>query len=340
MSVGPLLAVYAYEVAPRQSAPFAGGVITPTPELQAALDTTFDRSGIEAAPAVTFEVDSTSVDRAHPIRDVAIALAAQPHNCVGHVETLAARLASAMDNRSKPSLLVVSVHEKRGTEDRRVLLWTFPQQQVFSLRATSGQASLELLEAFNRESNLRKAALVDGHSPKTGFLTARVLDFQASATERTVAELWIGKFLAARLQMSDTEGTQVLARALRSAYTKTVNNQRAQDQILAAITALRVKAPRRWSVQQVADTYMDTDAAEAFTGSVRPEERRALFGIDPARLEELVQYRRFTLANGVVVSAPFGSIGEGLGVAVAEDGGTRNLRAEGRIIEEQVRAHV
>lgn len=151
---------------------------------------------------------------------------------------------------------MVTAHAAPTAGERRVLLWTFPQQEVFNLRSTQGETRLDLLEAFNRESNLRRAALLQGPNTKTGMLTARVLDFQASATERTVADLWIVKFLAARLQMSEAEGTQLLARALRSAHSKTRGDQHAQDQITAAITALRVSTVRRWSIDSVASNFL------------------------------------------------------------------------------------
>ena len=201
-----------------------------------------------------------------------------------------------------------------------------------------GHPQLELLEAFNRESSLRKAALIEGPNEQTGMLTARVLDFQSTATERAVADLWIVKFLHARLQMSDLEGTQLLARTLRQAHTKTRGDVDAQDQINAAITGLRVAAGQRWSIDSVAATYLSGDAERAFLANVRPEERAAVFGLDHDRFDQLIQYTRFTLANGVIVSAPFVEIGnEEGGVTITEIDGKRILQAEGEIQEEQVR---
>lgn len=342
MAVGSLVAVYAYEVAPRQVGPYAGGTVRPTAQLQAALDSTFERTKIASAPAVTFEVDSSSPARTHPIRDAALTLGFSQDVAARRAaaEGLAARLASAMDNRSKPSLLMVSVHVVPAVHERRVLLWTFPQQEVFNLRSTQGQTSLEILEAFNRESNLRKVALIQGPDTKSGMLTARVLDFQANSNQKTVADFWIVRFLAARLQMSDSEGTQILARALRSAHTRTRGDQRAQDQIIAAISALRVTNVARWSIDSVASKFMDGDAAAALISAVRPEERTAIFGVDPQRLDHLIQYKRFTLGSGVVVSAPFATVDSGGGIEVSEVGGARWLRAEGEIQEEQVRSRV
>ena len=340
MPAGTLLSAFAYEVAPRQVGPFSGGAVGATPELQAALDQVFDKSKIDSAPAVTFEVDTTSNTRSHPIRDVAVQLAFVTSSDQLAVAGLAQRLGASMDNRSKPTLLMVSVHEAPSAKSRRVLLWSFPQQQVFNLYVTSGTASLELLEAFNRESNLRKVAFLEGSNTASGLLTARVLDFQASAAERVVADLWIVKFLQARLQMSDAEGTQLLARALRAAHSKTRHDQRAQDQIMAAITGLRVTKTARWSLDSVASAYLDGPAAAAFHGSARPEERAAVFAIDPRRLDQLLQYKRFTLDNGVVVSAPFAELEDNSCVRIEDVDGRRRLQLEGTIADEQVRTRV
>lgn len=262
MPAGKLLAAYAYEVAPHQKVAFTGGEIAANAQLQAALDSTFDRSKIATAPVVSFECDTTTPKRTHPIRDAALAVAfgTGPHDAL--TVGLAKRLADSMDNRSKPALLMVSVHDSGASGERRVLLWTFPQQEVFNLHLTArGKPKLDLLEAFNRESSLRKVALIDGPNTKTGMLSARVLDFQATATEKSVADLWIAGFLAARLQMNSAEGTKLLARVLRTAHTKTTDDQQAQDQLLAAITALRVAPNPRQSLDQIERTYLTGTAA-------------------------------------------------------------------------------
>lgn len=340
MPAGKLLAAYAYEVAPRQTTTFTGGEITANVQLEAALDSTFDRSKIATAPVVSFEFDTTTSKRLHPIRDAALAVAFGTGSQGAVTAGLAQRLADSMDNRSKPALLMVSVHDSGATGERRVLLWTFPQQEVFNLHLTArGKPKLDLLEAFNRESSLRKVALIDGHNTKTGMLSARVLDFQATATEKSVSDLWIAGFLAARLQMNSAEGTKLLARVLRTAHTKTTDDQQAQDQLLAAITALRVAPNPRQSLDQIERTYLTGTAAAAFRAAAgSPEVRAAVFPIDADQFDHLIQYTRFHLDNGVVVSAPFAALDPTDGaVKVTEDGSERRLQVEGRIEQEQVR---
>lgn len=337
MPAGTLTNLFAYEVSPKQATPFGGGRVAPTPQLQAALDQVFDRSKVASAPVVTLQVDTSTSARSHPVRDAAVdlAFAAGPHDqsALG----LAARLADAMDNRSKPSLLMLSVHDGSNALARRVVIWTFPQQEVFSLSVARGAANLELLEAFSRESSLRKIAFLEGPNTSTGMLTARVLDFQVTSADRSVADLWITKFLDARLQMSSAEGTQVLAHALRAAHNKTRDDARSQDQITAAVAALRVAVNPRTSLAQVAATYLGDRAYEAFLASTPREAQAAVFDVDQAKFEQLVQYRRFTLDSGVVVSAPFDELRDGGAVQVSEENGRRRLRVEGGIEDEQVR---
>lgn len=87
MAAGQLLSTYAYEVAPRQESAFSGGAIGVTSQLQAALDSTFDRSKIASAPVVSFEFDPSASKRVHPVRDAAldVAFGAGPAGSAEHL---------------------------------------------------------------------------------------------------------------------------------------------------------------------------------------------------------------------------------------------------------------
>lgn len=338
VAVGELIWAYAYEVAPQQGADYTGGVVPLTAQLQAALDYRFYRSNVADAPVVNFQVDNSSPSRAHPVRDAALAIAFAEAPRPEVVELLAQRLDAAMDLRSKPSLLMASVHACVTPLDKRLILWTFPQQEVFNLTVADGATRLEVMEAFTTESHLRKVAMIEGKNIATGMLTARVRDFQATNAERAAADLWIEKFLGARLQMSNAEGTKLLARALRSAHARTSQQPEAQEQITAAIMGLRVAPPRRWSIDSIASTYaLSETATEALVQGLRPEERTAMFGLDNETFDQLIHYTRFVLDNGVIVSAPFVQMDSDGGVQLFEVEGKRRLRAEGEIQEEQVR---
>src|SRR3954447_8360062 len=78
MPAGALISVFAFEVSPRQGAPFAGGQVLPSPQIKAALDQVFDRSKVASAPVVTLQVDKSTSTRNHAIRDAALGLAFSP----------------------------------------------------------------------------------------------------------------------------------------------------------------------------------------------------------------------------------------------------------------------
>lgn len=336
MPAGTLLATYAYEVSPRQASAFVGGPVSFTPDLESALNNMFDRSKIVDAPTVNFQVDPATASRPHPVRDPVRAIAFSPGDQSLQVVKLAGRLAAAMDNRSKPALLMVSSHAASG-KDARVVIWTFPQQEVFNLATKNGHAKLEMLDAFNRESTFRKAALIEGADTKAGMLSARILDLQSTAAERSVADLWIVKFLHAQMQMSAAEGTRLLARALRSAHSKTATDQAARDEIASAIGTLRTSKQPRWSIRSVASTFLGDVATDALLASVRAEEQSAMFGLDVDQFDDLIQFTRFTLDSGVVVSAPFVEIGADKDVVVEHVQGRKLLRAQGYVTDEKVR---
>jgi hypothetical protein len=336
---GPLLSAFAYHVFPQQMTSFAGGAITPTDGLAAALDSTFDKSHVATAPMVTLRVDATSPTRSHPIRDAALAVAfaddPQLEPVVSSVNGLAARLSGVMDNRSSPSLLMVSVHADVDANSRRFIIWTFPQQEVFNFSVQGSETRLEVVDAFIRESNLRKVAFLAGKNTLAGMLSARVRDFQSTGVERAAADFWIERFLEAQLQMSSKEGTRLLAQALRSVYNGAAGDEQIQEELNAVIAGVRVGGHRRVSIDEVA-RRLSPRSSDALTTGLSSEVSAAMFELDFDAFDSLIQYRRFTLDNGVIVSAPFVEM-ESAGVEITELDGRRRLRLEGSISQEQVR---
>jgi hypothetical protein len=296
---------------------------------------------VATAPVVNLRVDTTDPARPHPIRDAALAIAfasaPQLKAVLDAVTGLAARLSEAMDRRSKPALLMVSVHAVHTSDARRFVIWTFPQQEVFDFSVTGNETRLEVVEAFIRESSLRKVASIEGKNTPTGMLTARVRDFQATEVERTAADLWIEKFLDAQLQMNSAEGTRMFARSLRSAFNRAHDDQRVQDELNAAIAAVRVGGQRRISVDQIARQYLGPASSTALTMGLGAEASAAMFELDLATFDSLIGFHRFTLDSGVIVSAPFVEIVAEGGVKVTEVNGRRRLKLEGSIAQEQVR---
>lgn len=340
MTAGSLLRAYAFEVSPGQPGAVAGGEVATDEALGATLHAAFSDSGVAEASAVTFNVSTTPPLRTHPLRDAAIAIAFGANGDAAQAKQLAVRLAESMDQRSRQTLLVVSVHEARASRSRRLLLWTFPREQVFNFSNKAGLTRLVVSEAFNSQSSdLRKVAYIEGPNHAGGMLTARVLDFQTTSLTRVAAEYWTKTFLDARLQISSAEGTLLLAQAFRTAFLKTKGDLDAQDQISGAITGLRASPRTLWTLKDVTTFYLFGSAAEAFTSAARPEELGAAFEIDRPRFDALIQYRRFLLTNGIIVMVPFSDLGDKDDVSiVVEPEGTRRLAVTGAVSDEQVRS--
>lgn len=334
MPAGPLRRALAFQVSPRQTTGFTGGDVGRGSALASTLDSAYDQSGLDRGPAVTFMIDPSRGSRAHPVRDALIEAAfARAAAARAAGVFLSTRLGSSLDLRSKPTLLIISVHSVANPDHRRVVLWTFPQQDVFQFGGGATAPSIKVVEAFVRESKLRKAAVFSGGQTRVDFLEGRVLDLQASNADRAVADLWIVKFLEARIQMSADEGTRLLARTLRHTHDRFSEDMNAQAQIQAVIGSLRNTRASRVSLSQIAARDMTEEVAKVFRAAVRNDDAlRAAFPLNKELFDELIQYRIFRLDNGVWVSSPFSEIGE----AVTLQG--RHLVARGNIEHEQVRS--
>jgi hypothetical protein len=218
---------------------------------------------------------------------------------------------------------VLSVHEA-SNDHRQVVTWTFPRERV--LRRTGATVNLE--DAFSLHSRLRKAALLVGANNRAGFLTARVLDYQTTSVDCSAADFWIFEFLGAKLQIDSAEGTPKLASVLRRANDH-LEDLSAQEQIHTAIASVRNSPRTRWSIVEFATDLLPDGAARdaVLRAAGTGEETRAVFELDVAKFDELVQYRVYVLTNGVRVSAPFREIGDS--VTIDEDGQRRTLTAKG-----------
>lgn len=334
MPAGTLLNAHAYEVAPRQAASFQGGNVGADPQLEQQLNEAYDAGRLDNVTAVSLIVDPTPSSRTSHVREALRALAHGTATEAGSAALeLAQRLGRSLDNRSKPCLLVASTHATSRSAEPRVVLWTFPRQSVFSLGLGGRRPKIRINQAFVRESYLRKAAVFSGGKAKTDFLTGRVLDKQALGTDRSVADLWISKFLEARLQMTPTEGTRLLARALRHAHDQFQDDPIAQSEIHAAILGIRASNAANISIDSIANQYLSPTVATAVRSVGRNDDAAtAAFQLDKTLFDQQIQFRIYRLDNGVWVSAPFDQLGDG----VTREG--RRLTATGLVEEEQIRA--
>jgi hypothetical protein len=329
----PLIRLYAYSVVP--GAVVDGGTVAASNEMHTALIDAHENARLDRALPVNLTVDTST--RTSVVRDRLLDLGfGTPQASVRAAEVLAGRLADVMDQRSKPCLLVVSVRGEQGGSSREVVLWTFPRDAAFRLDNRRNRVRT-LDDIFSRSSKLRKAALFTGRNARAHFLGGRVLDYQANATDRFVADYWIARFLDAQLQMSSNEGTRFFATALRAANDRLIDQPTAQEQLHAAITAVRRSPRHRWSLEDFCHEYLDEPAVTAVTEAApNADSVTALFDLDREQFDELIQFRVFRLNTGTTVSAPFAEVGDS--VTIDDDGERRFLTATGEIVNERIRA--
>ncbi|MER6220951.1 hypothetical protein ABT189_10195 [Streptomyces sp900105755] len=336
MPAGLIERMYAFQVYPREVEEIRGGQVTDVASLQVTLDAAFDQSKLDQGPGIGFNF--SSVSRSHDVRDFLMSVAfGSSDEALKAAEDLAFRLASSMDNRSNPSLFAVSAHQVEGKpSSRSIVLWTFPQQAVFRFSAGSDNAVIDLMDAFNRESNLRKAALFTGENGKVDFLGGKVLDLQGTTSSKPAADFWVGKFLDAQLQLGAREGSRLLAKVLRDTHDKCKDNPGAQAQVHAAILGINSSDQSLFSLQDVEDRYLSGKAAEVFHNQVKSEPlRTSRFQLDESAFESQIHYRIYTLKTGVIVSAPFEAADT---VEIVEGEEQRVLKLSGVIEEEKLRS--
>ena len=182
--------LFAFDVS-RRVAPAGGGLVTPSEQARAALEEAYTAARLDTGLPVSLVLDTAT--RTSPVHDALLSIAyGQPREAATSANLMATRLAGSLAPRSKPCLLVISVTESGRGSSSRVVVWIFPRDAAFRLRRGSIQF---LNDIFSLSSNLRKAASFSGPNTRTGFLTGRVLDYEANAVDRFVADFWIRSFL-------------------------------------------------------------------------------------------------------------------------------------------------
>lgn len=344
-----LFRLYAFPVVPQRTMPPedfvapVGSRIAWTTELEAALT-----SALAAARSMTtvdLRVDTTPGARTSDVRDCVMTFAfGEEELAAASASRLAARLSSSMDDRSKPGLFLAAAYCNAEGPRRQVALWIFPQEEAFRL----SEATIELLnDIFSRTSNLRKLARFEGQNVRSGFITARVLDFQAAAIDE-VARFWIERFLDAQLSISDEAGTRLLAQAIASVSDRALTPEE-REQLQAAAIAIRTMPAARWSLEQFANQMLSDPLRETFLSEApNDESRQSVFRLNRDVLDDSLRTRIFRLESGVTVYAPLGDV-EGVRVtrvSPVDDAGAgeeagRNvvgerLEVEGTVVEDKL----
>jgi len=338
-----LFRLYAFEVTPQRKitpdervAP-TGGAFPVKAEIQEVLDNLLISSKLPTQATVDFRVDgSTNLQqRKNVVRNLVMDFAfGSTAKAKAAAQALAEKLGEAMDDRSPPTLLMLTA-SRNGT-DRRATLWAFPQDEAFQFRPSRSGASIKVLtDIFSRSSRLRKAALFDGKERQTDFWNGHILDLQSTGGFGKAADYWITSFLECRFGMEGEAGTKLLAKHLQGTYESVSGSGR--EQLYGAMVAIRTSPKQTWSMVQFAKNYLQGDVKDRFLQSVPPEQRNLSFKFQREVFEAKLNFRVFQLENNIYVSAPFDTVGDNKAVRIL-DGQQRKLRCEGVVVNEQVRA--
>ena len=239
-----LFRLHAYFVLPQKDTPKTdpeGGEVSINTTLRSIIKDNLQSARFDSRTLVDFDVDTTT--RSNTVRDLILeyAFADQTAATVAAIG-LARRLATAMDNRSRPCLFIPAAF--RAGDQRTVALWTFPRDEALRLQGgTSGPSIQVLTDVFSQTSHLRKAARFQGRRLKNHFLTGRILDFQAKQAPSAVADFWIGRFLLCRFGITNDAGSRVLANAVRKAFDQ-CEQPLDQEELYSASMAIR-RSPQR-----------------------------------------------------------------------------------------------
>lgn len=335
-----LFRLHAYELSPRRTAdvllPVSGGAFPISGSIRTSLLDLQGKTGLTGRPEVNFRsVAGAPGGTPHPVRELILrfAFSASASAATASLQ-LSERLADKMDLRSPPSLLVLTC--LRSTNLRRVILWAFPQESGFQLRRGPAGARIRLLtNIFSHSSRLRKAALFDGASNTAGeFLGGRIVDLQAEGASGTGADYWVDQFLDCELALSSTIGTRRLAKYLRAAH-DAATEKADRDQIINAITAIRTMPRPSWNFRAVAQTFLSGSAHADFLNRIPSRERTLTFRLDRTEFEEKLNFRVFETERGIFISAPFGTIGNGVQLTGTAQ---QRIRVDDVVAEEHVRA--
>lgn len=334
-----LFRLHAYSVLPQrkasesESAAPEGGAIRITPLLKSVMDTNVAEARFEQQPLVDFAVDTKT--RTNETRDAVMDFAfGETATAKAAAVKLAEKLSASMDRRSTPCLFVPAALRKDDLH--RIILWIFPREDAFQLRQDSGGPTIEVLtDVFSQKSRHRKAAQFDGRNLKTEFLQGRILDHQANAVSREVADFWMDAFLMCVLSMKDDAGTRLLAKTIRLTYDDLPEPQD-REQLHSALMAIRHAPQRRVSLYTFGERYLDGAAKEAFLGHVPNDHAlRSSFNFERETFDTTLQFRIFELEKGVFVSSPLAEVGAT--VKITGEAKERHLLCEGRIVDEKMR---
>lgn len=329
-----LFRVHAFVVEPQRTKSDdyepSGGSIQISAPLRNALD---EAEGLLSKKKLDIDLVVDSSSRSSDIRDLLMEYAfGNTQTPVRAAKALSERLADAMDERSEECLFVLAARQQDDL--RAVSLWTFPREDAFQFRRSNVPAIELLTDVFSRRSTLRKGASFAGRKIPPDFIRGGALDFQSSSRTKLASDLWIVKFLCARLAVSSQAATRLLVKAIANTHAA-LDKADDRTQLFAATVTLKTKSDSRWSLNSFASTFLASEVQQVFLreaaliGNIPPHQR---FVVDAEILDSTLNIRAFELESGVLVSAPILEVGE----SVKLNG--RELRVSGTVTSERMKA--
>jgi hypothetical protein len=327
-----LARLFAFEIYPQKgiaepSRP-VGGRIVPNDRIKNTLGQIDMDARLDKATSIAFHVQNPKTDKyqnAMRNRVLDFCFYSAKKSQVAS-EEMALSLSRAMDNRSKPLLLLVSSFELANNR-RRVVIWAFPKDEAFKFSATKQGATVEFVpDVFSVSSQLRKAAVFEGTKSNDSFWEGRMLDLQSGTTD-----LWIKDFLQSRLSVGGHQGTARMVDTIAEFYKSAIDDE-SREQVFNAIVAVRTSPVRRMSLARFAKDYLSNDVKVNFLASVASEDRNVTFDFDRALFETKLGFKLFKMKDDVYVSAPIGLVGTTVKISNSK------LSYKGEIVEEKLRS--
>lgn len=248
---------------------------------------------------------------------------------------LACRLAGSTYMRSGAGLFVVLLG--RFSERARVMLWRFPGDESLQARMLTGALDIRLIQdAFSRESTKFKAAMFEGTPASTSFWKGRTEDRQAKSRVREVADFWVMDFLNARLALTASRGSRLLARSLRETIKK-AESVEIKEALIAAAVAVKSQAGRNISFQEFATNYLPESVRPTFVKEVGgPLVAESMFQIEAETLDRELRFKSIVIDNLFIVRGPLDQFDERVTVEVTNEEGVVDVTLRGTITSQSI----
>lgn len=265
-----------------------------------------------------------------------IALAAHEEKAAAS-KNLAVFLAQATTRRSKkPGLLVALAGRKEN--NHRVVLWKFPADESIQAHVSDGGIVIRLIQdAFSGNSTYLKVAMFEGTAAATSFWRGRIEDRQTKSRIREMADFWVINFLRSRPAMTDTRGTRLLAKALRSVVNR-MEDVESQQALVDAANVIQGQTGRNISLDDFAQTYLPPVIRPAFIRAVGgPEMTREIFRLDRETLERELKYKSIALDNQFVIRGPLEQFDDVVQIKETAEEDVVELTLTGRITSQVIK---